>query len=106
VTSIYDGSSTSALLSGMMFEAAYQECAQAEYTGIALEFGTVPLAEVIDAMRADQWLENHPETGAASRRAIKQRLRDAFYTDTDAWKQRIVEQGIDAARQGLRGLMS
>ena len=39
VTSIYDGTSTSALLTGMMFSAAYDECPQAEYTGIALEFG-------------------------------------------------------------------
>ena len=67
VTSIYDGSSTSALLTGLMWLAAYEECAQAEYTGIALEYGTVPLMEVIDALRADQWLENHPEAGAAQR---------------------------------------
>ena len=36
--------------------------------------------------------------------AIKRQVRDAFYTDTDAWKQRIVEQGLEAARQALAGL--
>jgi hypothetical protein len=56
------------------------------------------------ALRADQWLENHPEADDATRRAIKQQLRDAFYTDTDEWKERIVEQGIDAARGAVRGL--
>jgi hypothetical protein len=104
VTSIYDGSSTSARLTGMMFEAAYQECPQAEYTGIALEYGTLPWPDVTDALRAEQWLENHPETDAALRDAIKRRMRDAFYTDTDAWKQRIVEQGVEAARQAVAGL--
>ncbi len=104
VTSIYDGSSESALLSGMMFEGAYQECPQAEYTGIALEYGTVPFTEVIDALRADQWLQAHPEAPDAQRLAIKRQVRDAFYTDTDAWKQRIVEQGVEAASQGLHGL--
>jgi hypothetical protein len=104
VTSIYDGSSTSAKLTGMMFEAAYQACPQAEYTGIALEYGTVPWAEVTDALRAEQWLENHPETDAATRDAIKRRMRDAFYTDTDEWKQDIVEQGVEAARQAVAGL--
>jgi hypothetical protein len=29
----------------MMFEAAYEECPQAEYTGIALEYGTLPMDE-------------------------------------------------------------
>jgi hypothetical protein len=104
VTSIYDGSSTSALLSGLMWLAAYQECAQAEYTGIALEYGTLPLNDVLDALRADQWLENHPETGDEQRRRIKQQVRDAFYTDTDVWRQRVVEQARDAAQQGVRGL--
>jgi hypothetical protein len=104
VTSIYDGSSSSALLSGLMWTAADQECAQAEYTGIALEYGTVPVMEVIDALRGDHWLEAHPEAEAAQGAAIKQRMRDAFYTDTDAWKQRIVEQAFEASRQAVRGL--
>ncbi len=104
VTSIYDGSSTSARLTGLMWLAAYEECAQAQYTGIALEYGTRPQYEVILSLRADQWLENHPEADEATRRAIKQQVRDAFYTDTDAWKERIVAQGVDAAYGAVRGL--
>ncbi len=104
VTSIYDGSSASALLCGLMWLAADEECAQAEYTGIALEYGTLPVMEVIDALRGDHWLECHPEAEAAQGAAIKQRVRDAFYTDTDEWKRRVVEQGLDAARQAVRGL--
>jgi hypothetical protein len=104
VTSIYDGSSTSAPLTGLMWLSAYEECPQAEYTGIALEYGTVPILELIEALRADQWLENHPQKGAAQRAAIKQRLRDTFYVDTPAWKERVLEQAFDAVRQGLAGL--
>jgi len=104
VTSIYDGSSASALLTGLMWLAADQECAQAEYTGIALEYGTQPVMEVIDALRADHWLECHPEADAALAAAIKQRVRDAFYTDTSEWKQRVVEQAREAAEQALNGL--
>jgi hypothetical protein len=104
VTSIYDGSSTSALLSGLMWLSAYEECAQAEYTGIALEYGTQPQADVMRALRADQWLENHPGTDDVTRRAIKRQLRDAFYTDRDDWKEAIVGQGVDAAYGALRGL--
>jgi hypothetical protein len=104
VTSIYDGSSTSALLTGMMWLAAYEECAQAEYTGIALEYGTLPAMEVMDALRADQWLENHPETDDATRQRIKQQNRDAFSTATDAWKEQIVAQAVDASYGAVRGL--
>ena len=104
VTSIHDGTSTSAVITGMIWGAVYEHCAQAEYIGIAMEYGTVPVTEVIDALRADQWLENHPEAPPEQQRAIKQQIRDAFYIDTDTWKQRIVEQGLEAADQALAGL--
>ena len=87
-----------------MWFAAGQECAQAEYTGIAMEYGTVPFEQVMDALRADQWLENHPDASQAQRAQIKRQIRDAFYTDTEAWKTRIVEQGVEAAQQALAGL--
>jgi hypothetical protein len=104
VTSIWDGSSTSAVLTGMMFAAAYEECAQAEYTGMALEYGTLPQSAVMLALRADQWLENHPEAPDDQRRAIKRQVRGAFYVDTDAWKRQILEQAFEASRQALAGL--
>lgn len=99
-----DGSAESPRLTGTMWTAVGQECAQAEYTGIALEFGTQPLEQVLDALRAEQWLENHPETPAARRTQIKRQLRDAFYVDTDAWKARVVAQGMEAAYQAIAGL--
>ncbi|HET6598730.1 MAG TPA: M14 family metallopeptidase [Burkholderiaceae bacterium] len=104
ITSLYDGSSTSAKLTGMMWMAAYDECPQAEYTGMALEYGTLPITEMMDALRADQWLELHPEAPPEQARAIKQHTRDAFYPDTDAWKQQIIEQALDAANGAVRGL--
>ena len=104
VTSIYDGSSTSAPLQGLMWLAAYQEAPQAEYTGIALEYGTLPIMEMIRALRADQWLENHPDATAALHQQIKQQTRDAFYTDTDVWKQQIIDQALDASHGAVRGL--
>ena len=104
VTSIYDGSSESALLTGLMWFAAGQECGQAEYTGIAMEYGTLPFEQVMEALRADQWLENHPDAAPHLRTQIKRQIRDAFYTDTDAWKTRIVEQGVEAAHQAVAGL--
>ena len=106
ITSIYDGSSTSAFLTGLMWMSAYQECPQAEYTGIAMEYGTLPTDEVLHALRGDHWLHLHPEAPAALRQQIKQALMDAFYVDTDAWRTQIVDQAMDAMHQAATGLNS
>jgi hypothetical protein len=104
ITSIYDGSSTSAFLTGMMFNAAYEECPQAEYTGIALEYGTVPVLQSLHALRGEQWLRRHPEAPPAVADGIRQGMKQAFYTDTDAWREKIVVQAREALVQGLAGL--
>ena len=104
VTSIYDGSSTSAKLTGLMWSAAYEECPQAEYTGIALEYGTKPFPEVLQALRADHWLHRHPQAPEALRQVIRQQMRDAFYVDTDHWRIQVVGQARQALFQAVDGL--
>lgn len=106
VTSIYDGSSTSALLTGLMWNAAYEECPQAQYTGIAMEYGTVPIEEVIDALRGDHWLHLHPEAPEALRAGIKARVLAAFYVDSQEWKAKVVVQARQALFQAVSGLAS
>jgi len=104
ITSIYDGSSTSAFLTGLMWMAAYQECPQAEYTGLALEYGTQPMDKVMMALRGEHWLHNHPHASADLKAQIKQDLMEAFYTDTDEWRTQILAQAQDAMHQAVRGL--
>ena len=104
VTSFYDGSSTSARITGLMSHATYEECPQAEYTSIAMEYGTKPLPEMMTALRAEHWLHKHPEAAADMARDIKQQLLDAFYTDTDSWKGQIVAQARQAMFQAIDGL--
>ena len=101
VTSIYDGSSTSARVSGMLFNAVPQTCADVEYAGLALEYGTLPFPQVLGALRARQWLANHPEADAASRERILRTTRDAFYVDSPAWKAMVFAQARVAALQAL-----
>ncbi len=103
VTSIYDGSSTSAVLTGLMWESIHDAAPQAEYTGIALEYGTEPITEILDALRGDHWLAQHPEAPEALASDIKARLKRAFYTDTDAWKGQIISQARQAMFQSLQG---
>jgi len=104
VTSIYDGSSTSALLTGLNWSAIYEECPQAEYTGIAMEYGTQPILDVMAALRADHWLHKHPEAPEQLAATIRSAMRDAFYTDTDGWRGQIVAQARESMFQAVDGL--
>ena len=104
VTSIYDGSSTSAHLTGLMWTAVYDECPQAEYTGMAMEYGTLPILDIIAALRADHWLHKHPDTPPETRAAIRRQMMNAFYIDTDEWRTQIVAQAREAMFQTVDGL--
>ncbi|WP_310385005.1 M14 family metallopeptidase [Roseateles sp.] len=106
VTSMADGSSSSAPLVGLMWSVVPELLPAARYTGIALEFGTLPLAQMLAALRADHWLEAHPECPAEQARAIKQQIRAAFYVDRDDWKQLLLSQAREACEQALQGLAS
>jgi hypothetical protein len=106
VTSIYDGSSSSAFLTGLMWTAVYEECPQAEYTGMALEYGTVPVMESFQALRGEQWLNAHPDAPAAVAEGIRRQMMDAFYTDSDGWREQILAQAREALFQAVDGLVS
>lgn len=107
ITSFYDGSSTSAKLTGLMWSAAYDAFPSAEYTAIAMEYGTVPPLQVNMAMRAENWLHhhpNHPDVPPELATKIKQDMLAAFYTDTDVWKGQIIGQARQALFQAVAGL--
>jgi len=104
VTSIYDGTSSSAPLTGMMWSAFYDECPQAEYTGITLEYGTLPMMETLQALRADHWLHLHPEAPPQLAAQIKQQIKDTFYVDSSEWKEQVLAQSRDALFQAADGL--
>jgi hypothetical protein len=91
-------------LTGMMCMAVYEECPQAEWTGMALEYGTVPIMEVMESLRGDQWLQLHADAPQELAAAIKRRVRDAFYTDTEAWKRKVLAQAREALFQTADGL--
>ena len=101
VTSVYQGSSTSAKVEGVMASAVYDELPGVEYAGVGLEYGTLPMMEVMQALRADNWLSLHPEAPESRRAEIKRALRDAFYCDADDWKEMIVAQARTAALAAL-----
>ena len=104
VTSIYDGSSSSAFLTGLMWNSIYEECPDAEYTGIAMEYGTLPPFEMMQALRAEHWLNIHKDASPELAHQITQQMMDAFYVNTDDWKKQIIDQARAAMFQAVDGL--
>src|SRR5262249_49148635 len=96
VTSYYDGSSASATVAGVVRHALFDECPGAETTAIGLEFGTRPLPEVFQALRADHWLWLHTDAPGETHAAIRAAMRRAFYDDADDWKSAVQAQSRDA----------
>ena len=76
-----------------------------ETTFIAIEYGTLPLSDVLDALRADNWLYLKGDVSSDQGQQIKRQVRDTFYCDADDWKQMIWDRAsevIDMALNELR----
>jgi predicted deacylase len=103
LTSVTTGTSASIPMSGPIQTALHQECPRARHLGICLEYGTHPMPRVMNALRAEHWLNR---TGADADRsaAIRQDLKDAFYPQDDDWKLAVWRQGREACLQALDGL--
>ena len=73
-------------------------------TGIALEYGTLSLASVFTALRADAWLHAYGDPTSPEAEPIKRHIRAAFYGDADDWKGMVVGQSLATIRKAVRGL--
>lgn len=104
VASQSGGESVSAKLAGDWLDAAPRLLPHARVTGIALEYGTVETAQVLEALRADNWLHAHGDPQSTQGQAIKRQVRDAFYVDTEVWRGMVLGQSLIAVRQALAGL--
>lgn len=104
VTSMYDGSSSSALLTGLMSNSIYEECPDAQYTGIAMEYGTLPPFDMMQALRAEHWLNIHRDAPTELANQIRAQMMDAFYIDTDEWKNQVIKQACESLFQAVDGL--
>lgn len=78
---------------------------------LTLEFGTRPVDEVLDALRADHWLHAYGSVDggqvdwdAARTRAIKAQLMRTFCPDGPEWREMVLFRGRQVIRQALAGL--
>ncbi len=78
--------------------------AEAALTAVALEYGTIPSPDVRLALRADNWLHLHGETGSSQGYAIKDQIRAAFAPREDDWKDMVWARALETQRQAIEGL--
>lgn len=89
-----DGTSSSYFVVGDTQVAVSQALPRAQIAGITLEYGTIPdKRDMMNAVRADNWLYVHGDVNSPKGRAIKAQIRAAFYQERDDWKDMVVERG-------------
>ena len=106
MTSPENGTSTSAIVVGVMTDAFPQELPDAEVTSIAIEYGTYTVTEVLNAVRADNWLHQRGALGSDVGRAIKADMKERFFPSGDRWREMVwarAEQTIGWALKGMVG---
>ncbi|MCK6449900.1 MAG: M14 family metallopeptidase [Alphaproteobacteria bacterium] len=104
VTSPEQGNSTSAVVVGTLGEGLERELPQVAVTGMALEYGTQPVPDVLLALRADNWLHRHGDPASPLGRKIKRQIRDAFYQDKDDWKEMVLKRALEMFDRAVAGL--
>lgn len=100
----YQGTSASVDITGHLAGLIYDACPASVPTLMALEFGTLPSEDVVDALRGRNWLRAHPDADAAQRDAILQATLEAFYCDAPDWHGAVLGQSRVAVLQALSGL--
>jgi hypothetical protein len=101
ITSTADGSSVSALLHGELQPWFASRHPGLRFAGLTLEFGTVPLLAVVQALRGEAWLRHHGDAPTPLREAIDSALRDAFAPADGQWRDDVLRQGLDVLQQAL-----
>ncbi|HET6159104.1 MAG TPA: M14 family metallopeptidase [Dongiaceae bacterium] len=100
-----DGTSSSYYVAGDTQVAVAQTLTNAQIAGITLEYGTIPRKEdMMNAVRADNWLYVHGKLDSPQGRDIKAQIRAAFYQEKDNWKEMVVERGHYVMKRMLRCL--
>src|SRR5207302_11062422 len=89
MTSPEGGTSTSAVVVGVMTDAFPQELPDAQVTPIAIEYGTYSVSEVLGAVRADNWLHQRGDLKSALARELKADMKERFFPAGDKWREMV-----------------
>ena len=106
MTSPEGGTSTSAVVVGIMTDAFPQELPDAQVTPIAIEYGTYSVPEVLGAVRADNWLHQRGDLKSPLARELKADMKERFFPAGDKWREMVwarAEQTVGWTLKGMAG---
>ena len=104
LTSTESGTSSSAKLTGFIRNATVGALPRARVRPMTIEYGTFPVPEVLGALIADNWLHLKGDVDSALGRAIKARIRRAFYPDESDWKELVFLRARQILRRAVAGV--
>ncbi|MEH3118354.1 MAG: M14 family metallopeptidase [Methylorubrum populi] len=104
ITPVGGASSSSASIEGDLMRSVPELIPHAEVSAVALEFGTKPSLQVLQALVADNWLHAHGDPLGPEAPAIKRRIVEAFFDDSDRWREAVVASTFDTCRSVLKTL--
>lgn len=104
ITQTEDGTSASAELTGTLAGIVRGELGGRLATSITLEIGTTDPMQVMDALRADAWAHRTGSTSGPWRQLAAKAMREAFFIDTCAWKEAVLEQAMSAIGAAAQGI--
>jgi hypothetical protein len=100
-----DAGTVSYEMTGALLDAAADSLAPgARMIGGAHEFGTLSGPEVLEALRADHWLHTYGDFAADYAADIKHQVRAAFFDDSAAWRDSILERARVIQAQAITAL--
>ena len=98
-------SSVSSVVSGSLLQAvATTTPPHRSVMPVAIEFGTISLLAVLEALRSDASLHRSSSITDEDRASVGMQMRAAFFTDTRAWKAAVYGRFADLAYRALRRL--
>lgn len=98
--------STAPASCGYMGEALNQALPGVAAAHVVAEYGTVPFDQILEILRADNFIHARDRPGSPLWREVKAGMRAAFVGDDAAWQDMVVERGVAIWRRCLEGLAS
>lgn len=99
-----DRDTKASVLDGEWLSAVEAMLPDAEVTAAALEFGTVDVITMLQALRADAWLHSYGDPTAPEAAAIRQQMREGFAEDDQELLTKVIESFDEASTAAISAL--
>lgn len=100
-----EGTSVSAAVRGDVLDGIEEWLEGVWVAGVAIEWGTVDIVEVLQALRADAWLHAYDDPTGPAAGPIKEALRAAFAPDDPRWAELVLARFAEVRDRAIAGLV-